>query len=60
MNMKRAEIIKLTEVSKLDELHDVIKHLEDKHENDDVSIIRATVDPDEYYTDYVLQWRVKK
>ena len=52
----------MTDVSKLEELQNVIKHLESKHDedNDRVSIMRATVDPDEYYTDYFLQWRVKK
>lgn len=49
-----------SDVSKLEELHDVIKHLETKHQEGSVSVIRATVDPDEYYTDYILQWRVKK
>ncbi len=46
----------------LSELDAVITHLNKRHEEDKsrVSVIRATTDPNEYYTDYFLQWRVKK
>jgi hypothetical protein len=52
----------MADVELLDELKSTIEFLNTKHGKaaDDVSVIRATTDPDEYYTDYFLQWRVKK